>query len=337
MSVPRGNMALVPARSSVDFDLLGAVFPDGVAPRAALLELGVSASGIQRRCRPGGPWRRVIPGVVLLHGGPPTRYQLARAALVHAGPGGLITGLEGARRHGVKQTPRDNRIHVLIPHERKVATRAFAVVERTIHLPDPIFRQGLPLAPLPRAIIDAARRMNRLDEVRAMVADAVQLGLCTPAELLRELAKGTTIGSALPRRVLAEVEDGIRSAAEAWGRSLVKRSSLPEPEWNVELRTRTGVLLGISDAWWREVGLAWEIDSKRYHLNPNGYARTLAKHAALTSSGIVVVHTLPSRLRTDPAGVIRELKGAYQLAASCPQPDVTANLWRPAAGGPAAA
>lgn len=321
----------MPTRSLIDFDLLRVAFPDGVAPRSALLELGISASGIGYRCRPGGPWRKLMPGVVQLHGGQPTRYQLARAALIHAGRDAMITGAEAARRHGVKRTPSDSRIHMLIPHGRKVASRDFAIVERTIHLPEPVVRQRIPLAPLARSVLDAVRRMRDMDEIRAMVADAVQLRLCDPEDLVRELARGTTVGSALPRRVLAEIHDGVRSAAEAWGRSLVRRSSLPEPQWNVHLSLPSGAVLGIADGWWSDVGLAWEIDSKEYHLDPEGYARTLAKHAELTSSGVIVVHTLPSRLLTDPAGVIRQLKGGYELAATCPRPDVIAQLWRPGA------
>lgn len=205
------------------------------------------------------------------------------------------------------------------------------IVERTIHVPEALSVRGLPLAPLARALVDASRRITSLDDIRAMIADAVQRGLCSPDALTTELAQSSTIGSALPRRVISEIEDGVRSAAEAWGRTLVRRSSLPDPEWNVELRAPTGAMLGIADAWWDEVGLAWEIDSKEFHLSPVGYARTLTKHSALTAAGIVVVHTLPSRLKTDPHGVIRELVGAYEFAASSPRPQVTTNLWRQAA------
>jgi hypothetical protein len=260
---------------------------------------------------------------VLLHSGTPTRHQLAKVALIHAGPEGVLTGFEAARLQGVTRLPPDGRVHVLIPHESKVASWGLAMVERTRKMPEPTIHRGLPLAPLPRAMIDAAHRLENVDLIRAMVADAIQHRLCTPADLARELAAGSTIGSARPRRVLAEIEDGVRSAAEAWAHSLIKRSSLPAPAWNVELLSQDGRLLGIADAWWEEVGMVWEIDSKEFHLTPEGYARTLSKHARLTSSGIVVVHTLPSRLRDDPLGVLQDLAGAYELARSCPPPRIT--------------
>ena len=34
----------------------------------------------------------------------------------------------------------------------------------------------------------------------------------------------------------------------------------------------------------------------------------------MTASGVVVVHTLPTRLRTDARAVLAELRGAYQVA-----------------------
>ncbi len=83
------------------------------------------------------------------------------------------------------------------------------------------------------------------------------------------------------------------------------------------------------DGWWDEVGLAWQIDSKEFHLSPDDYAHTMAQHSALLAHGVMTVHTVPSRLKTDPKGVIAELAGAYQAAAARPRPNITATLWRP--------
>lgn len=267
----------------------------------------------------------------MLTNGSPTRAQLCRAALVHAGARAVISGIEAARLHGVRHLPADSRVHVLIPHDRRVASRGFTVVERTVHPPEPVRIGGLPVAPLARALVDAAHRMDNLNDIRAMIADAVQRQLCHPKDLRFELERGTTIGSALPRRVVEEMDRGIRSAAEAWAARVARRSQLPEPQWNVELRDRSGALLGIADAWWPQVGLAWEIDSLDFHLNPDDYARTVRKHGRLTAAGVIVMHTLPTRLRRDPAAVIAELRQAYAHASSRPPPQVTAALWRPAA------
>ncbi|HEY0638346.1 MAG TPA: hypothetical protein VGD67_11925 [Pseudonocardiaceae bacterium] len=313
---------------AVDFDRLCEVFPSGVASRAALLGLGIASSTLAQRCRPGGPWRRLIPGVFLVTGGTPTREQLVRGALSHAGPGAVVTGIEALRRHGVRRLPSDDTVHVLIPHARHVRGRSYVVIERTIR--PPAATGAIPLASPARALIDAARRMSRPDEVRAMVSDAIQRRICRLGELEAELAAATMVGTALIRRALKEIGRGVRSVAESWGMALLRRSRLPDPEWNVALY-RQNRLLAVVDAWWDDVGVAWEIDSHEYHLGPADHERTTRRRAALAAAGVIVVPTQPSRLRTEPLIVLRELADALASAAHRRRPDVHAALHRPAA------
>ena len=63
-----------------------------------------------------------------------------------------------------------------------------------------------------------------------------------------------------------------------------------------------------------------------FHLSPTDYGRTLSRHAAMTAAGIVVVHTLPSRLRTEPDAVLAELRGAFNLASQRPRPKLRVTL-----------
>lgn len=307
------------------------MFPGGVAPRAALIELGMSHSSISRRCRPGGAWSRPIPGVIVFNNGTLTREQSCRAALAHAGPDAMVTGHQAVRMHGGQRMAKTDIVHVLIPHASKVASWGFATVERTIHLPEPVIINGIPVAPLARALVDATRRMHDLDAIRAMIAEAVQRGMCDPRDLQHEINQGSTIGSALPRRVVNEMNKGIRSAAEAWGRKVVDRSKLPGAEWNVALFDSDGRMLGIADCWWDDVGMALEIDSLEFHLGPAGYANTVEKHSRFTAAGVTIMHVLPSHLRDRPLAVIQQLRAAHKHAALRPRPDVTAKLWRPAA------
>lgn len=314
---------------SVDFSLLADVFPDGVAARRDLVRMGIDPSTASRRCLPGGGWTRLFPGVYLLTGGAPSRRQLVRGALLRAGPLTAVTGIEAVRRYGVKRIPDDNRIHVLVPHGRGLKTQGLLLVERTNRPWSGRLLDGFPVVSLARSLIDAARRETRLDVVRAMTADAVQRQLCAPRALADELRDIRLGGTALPRRALAEIGDGVRSAAEAWSRSLIQRSPLPAPQRNVLIRSATGKQLAIVDAWWDDVGLAWQIDSVEYHLSPEDYRRTMDQHSALLACGVMTVHTVPSRLLSDPKGVIAELVGAHAAAGRGRRPDVTATLWRP--------
>ncbi|QUQ70536.1 hypothetical protein JJ691_83150 [Kutzneria sp. CA-103260] len=300
------------------------MFPDAVATWPDLVRLGVHEALPSHKCRPGGGWTRLLTGVYLLTGGSPTRRQMVRAALLRAGPGAALTGVEAARRHGVRRLPPNDSVHVLVANSRSLASQSFMVVERSRRPWRTCVVDGFPLVSVERALVDAARREQRLDVVRAMLADGVQRGLCTAASLTHELVVRRLRGTAIVRSVMAEVSDGVRSAAEAWARSLVHGSGLPKPAWNVALHTADGHSLGVLDAWWDDVGLGWEIDSLEFHLAPESYAQTMRKHSALAAAGVVVVHTVPSQLQHDTAAVLRDLTAAHASAASRPRPPVRA-------------
>ncbi|NEB85124.1 hypothetical protein G3I43_13175, partial [Streptomyces anulatus] len=63
--------------------------PEDVAHRvlsaAQLRARGVSAAQTSAQCLPGGPWQHLLPGVYLLHPGPPTGRERLHGALLYAG------------------------------------------------------------------------------------------------------------------------------------------------------------------------------------------------------------------------------------------------------------
>lgn len=94
---------------------------------AHLESLGVPPGTSYRRCLPGGPWQRLLPGVVLLRTGEPTRRQLVDGALLHCGDQAVVTGLESLRRQGLKRDARPGEpIHVLLPLHLNPQPRAHA-------------------------------------------------------------------------------------------------------------------------------------------------------------------------------------------------------------------
>lgn len=296
---------------------------NGVITIAKLAELGVSRRTVHRRCAPGGPWQRLLPGVVLLGALPPTRRQLVEAALLFAGPGSMISGLEACRWHGMRNVPADHRIHVLVPHGRRAFSSTFTVVERTRRIPQPVLRDGVPLAPLTRAVLDACRRITKPAPVRALLTEAVQRHRVAPARLLSELNAGSQRGSAAPRAVLKDIVDGARSVAEIDAMRVWERTGLPRPVWNAVLRDSHGEYIATPDAWF-EAGLAWEIDSYEFHFRREDYARTVNRNSRYAAAGVLVLQTLPNRLRSDPASVAAELIAAHRAAESHPQPTVRA-------------
>ena len=256
----------------------------------------------------------------MLQSGAPSREQLVRIALVYTRPGGVLTGAEAARRHGLRRLPDTDTVHVLVEKNRRLTSTAFIVVERTERLPAPVVRGDVPVAPLERAVTDTLRRSPDRDEVRALLAEVIGGHRSTVARLRDELEAGSQRGTGLVRGVLLEIEDGIRSASEGWAREVHAASDLPPVQWNPKLFRADGRLLGRPDGWFDDVALAWEIDSFEFH--PEGDDATARRRAEFVAAGVVVVHHRPRLLRSDPARVIEEVWSHYLLAASRPRPSV---------------
>ncbi|MCX2950710.1 hypothetical protein [Lentzea sp. NEAU-D7] len=286
----------------------------GVISAGTLKSLGVANPW--RRCASGGPWQRMYPGVVLLHNGPPTRDQQLTAALLRAGPGAVVTGAEACRRHGLPA--RAQEIHLLVPGRARGTGEL--VLERASPVPASSDVGGFPVVSAARAVVDACRFMRSADEATALIAAAIQRGRCTPADIRAE-ARTNRYGTKLVRAVLEDLGRA-ESVAERDARRLSRKIRLTTPHWNATIAGPDGVIIARPDAWYDDVGLAWEIDSRAFHYGPRDYERTLARNSRYTAAGILVVQTLPTRLRDAPDAVARELKAAHRAAAARPRPPV---------------
>lgn len=237
----------------------------------------------------------------------------------------MITGPEACRRYGLR-IPQTKQIHVLVPKKRRGAN--YVVILHTTHIPAPVLVDGFPLAPPARAIYDACRTTTNPDTITTLVANAAQQGLCDPQHLERELKQGNTHGTSHLRQLLADLHE-VRSVAEQDALNLSRSIGLTTKYWNATIEGPDGTVLGRPDAWFDDVALAWEIDSRQFHLDPKSYARTLERNTRYATAGIVLVQTLPARLRTDPQRVANELLKAHQAAEARPRPPVRVTSRRP--------
>lgn len=293
-----------------------------------LEKLGVSQSTSYRRARADGPWTRLLPGIVLVAPGPPTPHDLITAALLRAGPSAMITGMHGARIHGLATPDESAPIHVLIPHGKKIQGSDQIKFERTTRLPSPVVKNEIPLAPPVRAVMDAARSWQPRESTEALLIEAIQRTPgCSPRALKEEMDRGTRRGTGLPRDILRAMTADLRSPAELQAFKLIKRSDLPAPSWNVSLFNAAGHYIGIPDAWFDDVALAVEIDSFAYHFSKADYAATTKRNTRYAANGISVVQILPTDLTNNPEDVIENIRRAYQAAALRTRPEVEARLF----------
>lgn len=317
----------MPRRSRVDLQALEALAQTqhNCVSLAQLASVGVPSATTAYRTRPsGGSWVRPLPGVVLLHRGTPTADERSSAALLYAGDGSVLTGSDSLRRQGVRRLPPTDFVHVLVPDERRRVSVGFVVCERTHRLPTTSAGQAMPTASVARSLVDAARRTDRLVAVRAMVAEAVQQRRCTQADLLTEVRLAQRRGTARVRLVATEIVGGIRSVAEADARRLLARGGLPPALWNHDIVTPAGELVGCPDAWFDEEGVALEVDSREWHLDPQGWERTQAKRARFARFGVTTVPITPRRVHEQPNEFLREMRATLASARRRPRPDVLA-------------
>ncbi|MCX4574986.1 hypothetical protein OHB41_17695 [Streptomyces sp. NBC_01571] len=298
-----------------------------VLTTAELRARGVTAAGASEQCRPGGPWQQFLPGVFLLHAGPPTSEERLHAVLLFAArtpatapaaaipvqPGAeephapqsysdaLITGLAALTLYGFASAPSLlslDRIDVLVPRLRRLRSQGCARVVRTASLPAPSYVTGVPVAPVPRALADAVAELTDADAVRRLLTEAVRDGHCDPAAVVRELTQARL----LSRPHVVDAVDSLlaegRSVAEDRLYRMVREHGLPEPVWNVDLRLPGGPHLGGLDAYWPEQAVALELDTRAARQDEDSlWSEHARKREHLERLGITVVHVMPRKLR----------------------------------------
>ena len=170
-----------------------------------------------------------------------------------------------------------------------------------------------------RAVADSARLLTSLDDVKAVVAEAVQKQACSMAELGLELEEGPSQESARLRAALASVRAGTRSVAEDRFRERVMKSNLPAPRYNVFLRAGDGTDIGEVDAWWADAGVSVEIDSQEYHFYRSDWLKTDAKRSRLLKYGIFPHNIAPARGDHDWDAVCEELTASLEMGRKRPR------------------
>lgn len=296
-------------RTTIDLDALGGLFPHRVATASELLALGLPSGELAVRCRPHGPWQHVLPGILLLARTPPSRAQLVRAALRYGGPEALLTGLDALQLHGMRALPATGPVQILVT--RPIEAAAKVRITRVRRPPDPVLRRGFLTAPLARAAVDAAKALRVRDDVRAVLTEVVRHGGVPVSDLRPGLARGPEQA----RQVLSELADGVRSVPQAWARAVLDDLPLPAPAWGALLTSAEGRPLGVADAWWDGLALAWQFNSPRP-----------PRPDLLSAAGAVVLHTTPSRLRQSPTAVAQDLLRAAAQATNRPIPPIQRTL-----------
>ncbi|MEU1473121.1 hypothetical protein ABZ434_33530 [Streptomyces sp. NPDC005761] len=303
-----------------------------VLSTAQLKGHGVSPAQAAEQCRTGGPWQQPLPGVFVLHPGPLSSRERLRSALLYAGrpaasgrrtvpaqagatdPGygaAMITGLAALSLYGFAAAPpavSTDRIDVLVPRIRRLRSARYARLVRSSELPRPEQLDGIPVAPVARALADAVAGLGDAHAVRRLLTEAVRGGHCEPAVVVGELNRAKV----LDRPQVVNAVDSLlaegRALAEERLYDMVRTHALPEPLWNVDLRLPGGPHLGAVDAYWPEEAVAVELDTRaprhsrldddhRQEEHEAEWSAYAARREHLERLGVTVVHLTPRKLR----------------------------------------
>ena len=299
----------------------------GIVAFSQLVSLGMSNSTIGRWTRTGGVWQRLLPGTYLVHRGTPTADERLHAAQLYAGPHGQLTGVAALHLHGLRNVPvplEKVQLHLLVPASQQTQSTGFVTLERTRYLPEAVCIRGLQVAPLPRAVFDAGRRTPDRQATRAFTLEAVQRRLLTIDDLRREISRGQRQWTAILRDVLAEAKSGVLSVPEAELRKLLQDAHFPEPLWNPRLETYAGEFIAEPDAYFKEFGLALEVDSRRFHFEDgDAYRKTWRRHERYTRHGIVALRLMPTDIHRNPDSIVTAVRDTLAAQRGRSLPEIT--------------
>ncbi|MEU4212985.1 hypothetical protein AB0F13_23835 [Streptomyces sp. NPDC026206] len=288
-----------------------------------LREHGVTGADVTERCRPGGPWLQLLPGVFLLHTGPATSEERLHAALMYTvprtqaprrpgpaavrdpepGPYGqaMITGPAALALYRLTSVPSLlslDRIDVLLPRTRRLRANGFVRLVRAHTVPRPRLVTGVPVAPVARAVADTVAQLTDAAAVRALLSEAVRGGHAEATAVVRELTRARLLGRPhVVDAVEALLAEG-RAVAEGRLYEMVREHALPVPLWNVDLRMPGGPCLGGVDAFWPDHAVALELDARTPRREEGAlWSESSRRQDHLERIGITVVRVTPKMLR----------------------------------------
>jgi hypothetical protein len=286
---------------------------DGVIAMWQLAEHGVGWAPVRSRLTR-GEWQRVLPQILVTHGGEATRRQRMIAAQLWAGPDAGIDAASACNYFGLRVKSFDpGRVDLVTPFGNPARTGGWLRVRRTISeievVRTPLLRYVVP----PMAVLAAARSAHTEAEAIATMARALQTGLVsvTSLQAAREM-----MGDKWCRRVdraLVAVGVGLRSPSEKLFRDLVLSSRiLPEPKWNQWLDLGDGGCPICADGLWLEAGMLHEVNGRTYHGWAEGFETTSARTERVVAADLISTQSTTQRLRREGAVVLQNLERTYQ-------------------------
>jgi hypothetical protein len=272
-----------------------------IVTAAELRAAGLDPRIAERQARR-GRWQRPTRGVYVTHDRALSGADLARVARRVGGPASVVSGAVVLRELGLRWVPTTDQVVALVPPQVRTRSNGRVVLRRTqdVGSLQTWQRFGLPLAPVARAVVDAAREAPDLRDARGVVLGCVADRWADVPSLTEVLGTTQRNGSGFCRRALLDAERGCASPPEAELVDELIGCGVPfyvNPDVLLD-----GRLVGSPDIWLVGRGLGGEVDSvERHEQDDAAVASTYDRHERFAAHGLELVHLSVRRIRRDVA------------------------------------
>lgn len=283
--------------------------PDLIATSAELIAQGVTRGQIAGELG-AGRWRRAGHALVL-HNGPLSTDQGRRVAQIHGGPAALLTTFTAAEIAGLRSWERVE-VHLLCPAGTRLRGGCPVPIALHSYRRPPRRRPGLTIEALPDALVRAAGTFSSPRPACGLLAAGVQQRLTTPPDLADALERFTRVRHrAVLIATIADIAGGSQALSEIDFVRLCRRHHVPEPDRQLLRRDSSGRRRYLDATWRRADGrlIVVEVDGA-LHLAPRAWWNDQHRQNELALADALVLRFPSVVVRTDPAGVLAQLRRA---------------------------
>lgn len=285
----------------------------GLATTAQLRAHGWSSSALSHLVATSG--QRVLPTVYLPHRLTIDVDDRVVAGWLWAGPSTVLTGTHALARYGIDVgSPRPITRFLTGRDARNREGCHGMELRRTRRMPQAVVRDSVPVVPVERALVDAARYKEApARDLTGWAISVLQRRMTSPDRLDAEITASGWVNLGALSAGCAAFRRGAWSRPEAAVWRLVEDAEdLPYMFANPQLLDAGGRLIGVPDGYFADEGVVVQVHSRQFHdgLAPDGtdqWASTVESDTRFARHGLVVVGVTPATLTERPDRFVASL------------------------------
>ncbi|RZT20564.1 hypothetical protein EV649_3711 [Kribbella sp. VKM Ac-2569] len=288
----------------------------GAFSRHQAIMHGITDKVLSRRCR-ARQIQQVHGGVYVDFTGPLPWETRVWAAWLAYGPDAALTGPTALRWYGVDGVRGDDRIHLAVPHARRVNQRAGVLVSRHRGFSAQLHGSRTPpIVRLEVAALTTASSDPNTSRQAALLLDVCRQRASTPERLLAELDSLTRLPARqMLRRIVLDAADGVQSFLEqVYLRRVERAHALPTAERQVRVESTdgSGRRVRYRDVLYSPYGLVIELDGHAGHSDSESRWRDMRRDNSTAMSGQLTLR-FGYRLVDEPCLAAAQVASALRL------------------------